>query len=119
MAGLPAPIPRPELTLAILYGTQTGSAASLSKKIAAAAKKRAINARVIDMAKFAAPDLAREPNILIVTSTYGDGEMPDNAQTFWNTLTSESAPVLKETRFSVLALGDSNYVKFCQAGKDF
>ena len=97
-----------EVPLTILYGTQTGSAAGLSKKIAAAAKKRFIQARVVDMAKHATLDLSREPNVLIVTSTYGDGEMPDNAQSFWQTLTSDSAPTRKETRFSVLSLGDSN-----------
>ena len=58
----------PEVPLTILYGTQTGSAAALSKKIAAAAKKRAIKARVVDMCA-ATLDLARETNLLIVTST--------------------------------------------------
>ena len=83
-----------DVPLTTLHGTRTGSAAGLSRKIAAAAKKRAIQARVIDMAKHATLDLAGETNLLIITSTYGDGEMPDNAQTFWNVLALDSAPEL-------------------------
>ena len=109
----------PTVPLTILYGTQTGSAATLAKKVAAAAKNRALRARVIDMAKYATLDLASEPNLLIITSTYGEGEMPDNAQSFWQALSAASAPALPKTKFSVLALGDTNYAKFCQAGKDF
>ncbi len=56
--------------------------------------------------------------MLIVTSTYGDGDPPDNAKPFWELLASDAAPKLPELRFSVCALGDTNYAKFCGFGKD-
>ena len=70
------------------------------------------------MAKYETVDLAQEQNALIITSTYGDGDPPDNAQAFWNFLQGESAPALAHLNYSVLALGDTNYSAFCQFGKN-
>ena len=53
-----------------------------------------------------------------ITSTYGEGEPPDMAKGFWDWLKSESAPKLAHLRYSVLALGDTNYADFCQFGKN-
>src|SRR5207247_6422620 len=58
-----------------------------------------------------------ETNVLVVTSTYGDGDIPDNAQSFWDWLQTEAAGGLAHLNFSVLALGDSSYQHFCAAGK--
>src|SRR5690606_32853770 len=55
--------------------------------------------------------------VLIITSTYGEGEMPDNAELFWEALSAETAPRLENMHFAVLALGDTGYDGFCQAGK--
>ena len=60
---------------------------------------------------------AKETNLLVITSTYGDGDMPDNAQGFWDWLQTDAAKVLAHVKFSVLALGDTNYEQFCAAGK--
>jgi sulfite reductase (NADPH) flavoprotein alpha-component len=63
--------------------------------------------------------LAAMDTLLIVTSTYGEGEMPDNAQMLWEAVSAESMPQLPNMKFSVLALGDTGYDLFCKAGIDW
>lgn len=104
--------------LSILFGSQTGSAENLAKRIAKEAGKRGFAPTVHDLASYPTAQLASEERLLIVTSTYGDGEPPDNAKAFWNFLGGTNAPKLSQTRFSICALGDSNYPKFCGFGKD-
>lgn len=108
---------KPLTPLTILFGSQTGNAENLSKRVAKEAGKRGFAPTVHDLGKYATAQLASEQALLIVTSTYGDGEPPDNAKAFWEFLTSESAPKLARAKFSVLALGDTNYPKFCAFGK--
>jgi len=105
--------------LLFLWGSQTGSAQGLAMTFAKEAKRRGFAARAVDMEEYSGIDLASEKRICVVTSTYGDGEMPDNAQGFWDHLANGSAPNLADTEFAVLALGDTNYTLFCEAGKLF
>ena len=116
---LPAPAPetKPLTPLTILFGSQTGNAENLSKRIAKEAGKRGFAPTIQDLGKYATAQLASESALLIVTSTYGDGEPPDNAKAFWEFLGGEAAPKLAQMKFSLLALGDSNYPKFCAFGK--
>jgi sulfite reductase (NADPH) flavoprotein alpha-component len=115
----PAPASMPALTpLTILFGSQTGTAEGLAKRLAKEASKHCFAATLHDLVKYPATQLASARQLLVVTSTYGDGEPPDNARTFWEFLSSDSAPNLAEVRFSVCALGDTNYPKFCGFGKD-
>jgi sulfite reductase (NADPH) flavoprotein alpha-component len=116
-----APGPRAETLkpLTVLFGSQTGTAEILAKRAAKAAGQRGFAATVIDMAQTSLPQLVREPNLLVITSTHGDGEPPDNAKAFHTALRSPDAPRLSGVRFSVCGLGDTNYVRFCQAAKDF
>jgi sulfite reductase (NADPH) flavoprotein alpha-component len=114
----PAPGTMPALTaLTILFGSQTGTAEGLAKRLAREAAKHGFAATLHDLAKYPATQLASARQLLVVTSTYGDGEPPDNARAFWEFLSSDSAPNLAEVRFSVCALGDTNYPKFCGFGK--
>lgn len=114
----PAAAPPPLEPLAILFGSQTGNAERLAKQLAKEAGRQGFAPTVHDLAKFEPARLAAERNVLIVTSTYGDGEPPDNARAFWEVLNRDTAPRLEGLRFSVCALGDRSYPKFCQFGKD-
>ncbi len=103
--------------LLILFGSQTGTAEKLAKQIAKEAKSRGCVPHVTDAAEHSKIDWSKETNLLVVTSTYGDGDMPDNAQGFWDWLQTDAANSLAHLNFSVLALGDTNYEQFCAAGK--
>jgi sulfite reductase (NADPH) flavoprotein alpha-component len=103
--------------LLILFGSQTGTAEKLARNIAREARGRGCNARVVDAAAHAAIDWSKENNLLVVTSTYGEGDMPDNAREFWEWLNTEAAAALSHLNYSVLALGDTSYEHFCAAGK--
>jgi sulfite reductase (NADPH) flavoprotein alpha-component len=108
----------PLTPLTILYGSQTGTAESLAKKISKEAGKRGFVPAILDMAQTDPAKLANEKNLLVITSTYGDGEPPDSAKALHAAL-MDGTHTLSGVRFSVCALGDTNYTLFCQAGKDF
>jgi sulfite reductase (NADPH) flavoprotein alpha-component len=105
--------------LTILFGSQTGNAEALAKRVAKEGGRRAFAPIVYDMAQYPFANLKTEKNLLLITSTYGDGDPPDNAKAFWEFLSNGQAPSLSNLNFSVLALGDSNYPKFCACGKSF
>lgn len=107
--------PRPPLR--ILYGTQTGNAEIVAGDAAAAAKAQGFDVTVSGLDEIALDEFAGLRYVLIVTSTYGEGEMPDNAELFWDALSSAVAPRLEGVSYGVLALGDTSYDGFCQAGK--
>ncbi len=111
-----API-EPKEPLLVLYGSQTGTAETLAKKTAKLAEKQGFAPKIVCMEKFSEVAWERESNLLVLTSTYGDGEPPDNAAAFWTWLGSEAAPRFDHMRYSVLALGDTNYPAFCEFGK--
>ncbi len=113
-------VPAPTLTpLTILFGSQTGTAEGLAKRAAKEAVRLGFAATVVDMAQIDAPRLASEKNVLVIVSTYGDGEPPDAAKALHTALAADDDPACTSLRFSVCALGDTNYAQFCKCGADF
>ncbi|MEN0001228.1 MAG: sulfite reductase subunit alpha [Pseudomonadota bacterium] len=115
--GLEADGAQSAVELNILYGTQTGNAEAVALDAAEAAKAQGFAPRVEGLDDVSMEALAEMKQILIVISTYGEGEMPDNAELFWQALSATTAPRLEEMVYSVLALGDTSYDEFCHAGK--
>ncbi|MGE5385297.1 MAG: flavodoxin domain-containing protein, partial [Betaproteobacteria bacterium] len=109
----------PARQLTILYGSETGRSESLAEDMAELATARGLPARAVDMADFRTQELRDLRDLVIISSTYGEGEPPGPATTFYEFLHSAKAPRLAETKFAVLGLGDSSYENFCQTGKDF
>lgn len=110
-----APVTR-EVT--VLYGSQTGNSSNLAKKTAGKLEQQGFQVSVSSMAEFKPNALKKVEQLLIIVSTHGEGEPPDNAIAFYEFLHGKRAPQLAGMRYSVLALGDTSYEYFCQTGKD-
>lgn len=109
----------PAVPVTVLFGSQTGTAEGLAKKLVKTLKKGNFEPNIQDMGSYDRELLAKEKNLLVITSTYGDGEPPDTALELHTWLMSDVAPRLEGVNFSVLSLGDSSYPDFCQCGTDF
>ena len=105
------------LKLNILFGTETGNAEGVAEDLSKVATDNGFKAKVDALDDISIDQFSAMKNVAIITSTYGEGEMPGNAQLFWDSLSSETVPKLNSMNYSVLALGDTSYDEFCHAGK--
>lgn len=108
---------KPSLT--VLYGSESGNAEKLSGTIKKAADKAGFKSKVVSMGDAKAANLKKSENLLVVVSTWGEGDPPDAAIDYYEEFMGEDMPKLDGLKFSVCGLGDTSYEHFCKMGKDF
>lgn len=105
-----------EFSLVVAYGTDMGNAEDAAMSFAEAATAAGIPAEAVELNQVELGHLSSATHFIVVTSTFGDGEFPDTATLFWEAI-SASTERLEHMSFAVLALGDTSYELFCNAGK--
>ncbi|USE00234.1 assimilatory sulfite reductase (NADPH) flavoprotein subunit [Vibrio sp. SCSIO 43133] len=105
--------------LSIIFASQTGNAKGVAEELKEEASTLGIDAELFDASDYKGKNLAKETHVIIVASTNGEGEAPDNAIELHEFLQSKKAPKLPNLKYGVIGLGDSSYEFFCQTGKDF
>ncbi len=97
----------------VLWASQTGNAEEFAARVAAMVS----GAQLANMNDVGLESLAAARDILVITSTFGDGGPPDNGADFWQRLESPDAPCLNGVRYAVLGIGDRSYDNFCGHAK--
>lgn len=104
-------------SITLLFGTETGNSESASKTLASALHHAGYHVKVTELAAKPPSELPEARLLLIITSTYGSGDAPVNAEKMLRHL--ETRPNLSGVRYGVCALGDSTYPNFAQCGRNY
>ena len=108
----------PARRVTVLSASQTGNARRVAEQLLVKLEGAGVDAKLVAAADYKSKNLPGEDIVLLVSSTQGEGDPPEEAVPLFKLLSGKKAPDLSAVSFAVLALGDSSYERFCQAGKD-
>ena len=116
VAAAPAAVAR---KITVLSASQTGNARRVAEQLLVQLQEASLDAQLVAAGDYKAKNIASEDILLIVASTQGEGEPAEEAVSLHKFLHGKKAPPLAQLSYAVLALGDTSYPNYCQAGKDF
>lgn len=106
-------------SLLLIFGTETGNAEELAEDAANMAKGFDLEATVMDMEDIEPDDISSSKRLIVVCSTWGEGEQPVNAQDLYDAVEETEEGSMEGVNFAVLALGDTAFELFCESGKEW
>ncbi|ELZ8931225.1 NADPH-dependent assimilatory sulfite reductase flavoprotein subunit [Cronobacter dublinensis] len=109
----------PASVITLISASQTGNARRVAEALRDDLLAAQLNVNLVNAGDYKFKQIAQEKLLVIVTSTQGEGDPPEEAVALHKFLLSKKAPKLEGAAFAVFGLGDTSYERFCQAGKDF
>jgi sulfite reductase (NADPH) flavoprotein alpha-component len=121
MAGQLSAVAAPQTgqALTIIYGSHTGNARGIAQQLKQTGEQQGLAVDLVNAADYKVQKLKKETHVVIIVSTHGEGEPPEDAELLHQFIYSKKAPDLSRLKFAVLALGDSSYEYYCKTGRDF
>ncbi|MDY0067625.1 MAG: assimilatory sulfite reductase (NADPH) flavoprotein subunit [Steroidobacteraceae bacterium] len=108
-----------EQSVMVLFGSHSGNGEQLAAQAVQALSARGVKAAALDMLDCRKSHLQQARHLMVIVSTHGEGDPPDRARPLYDLLHSRKAPKLDHLQYSVLALGDSSYERYCETGRRF
>ena len=105
--------------LLLIFGTETGNAEELADDAAHSAESFDLNPTVMDMEDITPEDISGSKRLIVICSTWGEGEQPVNAQDLYDAVSESDDGSMEGVNFAVLALGDTAFEFFCESGKEW
>ncbi len=105
--------------LLVIFGTETGNAEELAEDTGSMAAKFDLEPSIMDMEDITPDDISDTKRLIVICSTWGEGEQPVNAQDLYDAVSDSEDGIMEGVNFAVLALGDTAFEFFCESGKEW
>ncbi len=105
--------------LLVIFGTETGNAEELAEDTGSMAAKFDLEPSIMDMEDITPDDISDAKRLIVICSTWGEGDQPVNAQDLYDAVSDSEDGIMEGVNFAVLALGDTAFEFFCESGKEW